>query len=707
MHLSKTNEQDKDLNKRVPSAVMHMLYLFLILLAFPVVALPQANAGFTEARTRLLSKLKMRNMDKSYSEIIDRFYFATCDSLINKKITIDERPIDVILTRLFDATNDNLKKRTLTSLRVPSVNNFFLLTIKNYKKQSILKLFREISISQSVILESAFDGTPLGDSITTFVGIREMISNPYFISTRLHQPRYATYRDTLLFYFANTAPEIFIQKLADNDSLFTSLVAKSRNMTVSAISQIKKDIHYDNILPFALAIAENRTSTELIKKLSLEPQKYYRAFVDEVIRIRTSQDAETRYFLKHPIIVLNKKFANKYFISEINMLHESPDKVRFKILDTLTTRELYFLITGGTGELYTSSLLFLYKEFIKGTVKTGLEKFLSDINYYQFDQFISNISGYGLVGDLVKHLEEGNTARILGKYLTSLSNRQLADNEIILNAMNMSDVLQAVRNHHTVRDMLLSDLATLEKANPNDILLGRMYKGFRDILLSKDDYKKDSTYDVLLVNRLQKNNSIVQVCFFYDDDDGRVSFDKSLATYEATLWDKKDIGNYVVLSSKAGNAMRIYMNKPLTKSGSDTTQDEMLRDISKEGYEVTSFIHRGHSYYLLQSIRKMTPSPQFVFLGSCGGYNEVLKVFQVNPDVNIISTRNIGSSLINDPLLQKINKDLVNNRNISWDEAWKEFNSMFQSKLTMDLFSSYIPPNKYTGVKFIRRVFNY
>ena len=110
---------------------------------------------------------------------------------------------------------------------------------------------------------------------------------------------------------------------------------------------------------------------------------------------------------------------------------------------------------------------------------------------------------------------------------------------------------------------------------------------------------------------------------------------------------------------------------------------------------------------MYQSLRKIQPGYQFVFLGSCGGYSEVLKVFRQNPDVNIIVTRNIGSKLINDPLLQRVNMDLVNNKDIKWDDVWEEFDAKFQAKLTKDLFSSYIPPNRYVGVKFIRKVFNF
>ncbi|MBK6636093.1 MAG: hypothetical protein IPG38_19080 [Chitinophagaceae bacterium] len=52
----------------------------------------------------------------------------------------------------------------------------------------------------------------------------------------------------------------------------------------------------------------------------------------------------------------------------------------------------------------------------------------------------------------------------------------------------------------------------------------RMYSGLKDIMQDKVKYESDITYDVLKVKRLQSNNSIVQACFFYDDDDGVTSF---------------------------------------------------------------------------------------------------------------------------------------------------------------------------------------
>ncbi|MFZ1453953.1 MAG: hypothetical protein WAT20_14705, partial [Ferruginibacter sp.] len=462
---------------------------------------------------------------------------------------------------------------------------------------------------------------------------------------------------------------------------------------------------------------ENRITEDSIKKLILVPHDYYHAFVDETIRLHTSPDAETRSFLKQPMAELNRKIANHYFIKAINDLHESPDNERFVSINALRVTDLYFLLVagrnelviGGSDALYTSSFLYVFKKFLQEADKEGPDKFFEDIAYYGFNEFISNISDYALVDELVNSLNEEKVALLFGKYLASLPNKQLTDHEIIIHAMTMAEVLYEIRHHQVIKHSLIAEIDKIQKQTwvQNTFMYQRMYGGLIDILHDKDEYSSDKSYDVLEVQRLQKQENMVQACFFYDDDDAVSSFTSSIATYNSKLWEKKDLGNFIVFNSRSGNNMQVYMNKPNTKQGCDSSQNEMLLCIAEEGYTVTSFIHRGHSYHLGQSLRKMTASGQFVFLGSCGGYSQVLKVFELNPDVNIIATRSVGSKLINDPLLHSINTELVNNRDINWNVLWKEFDAKFQTKQTKDLFSAYIPPNKYIGVKFIRKVFNY
>ena len=693
------------------------LLIFVCLFLVPFKSFSEDKNAYANQRAALLKTLKKTYIDKAYTQSIDNFYLITCDSLVKKKLKIDNRPIKDILTKLFEVSSTNIGTGDITTLGIPSLNNNFLTTLKTYKKGSITNLYMGINYVQSKIMASVFEGLFVADTIKDIVSLREMYYEPYFISSRIELPQYEPYRDTLLYALANVAPVILRKKIAENDTFYTTLINRSNKLAVKAVSQLKSDTYYDKLLPFSLAIYQNLTTADDVIKLTQVPQDYYHAFVEEAIRLYTDKDPEVNSFLTQPITELNKKFGNYYFIKQINDLHESPDATRFAVVNSLPAKELYFLMLAGSYDLvqegssalYTSSFLYLYKKFLKVNGKEGLNKFFDDIDYYQFDRFISNVSDYGLVADLVNNLNEDKVSQYLVKYLGNLPKKQLNDNEIILDAMTMAAILYEIRNHEGLKKNIIEQISRIEKQSDvqNQLIYQRIYQVYKDILMDKYKYETDNTYDVLQVKRLQRDNKIVQVSFFYDDEDAIASFNSSMTTYDAKIWEKKDQGNFIVYTSKAVNSMKVYMNKPNTKGGCDSAQNDMMQAIAREGYEVTSFIHRGHSYHLSESLKRMTPSNQFVFLGSCGGYKQVLKVFQLNPDANIISTRSVGSKLINDPLLEKINNDLVNNRDVKWDALWQEMGSKFQSKLTKDLFAGYTPPNKYIGIKFIRKVFNY
>jgi len=693
------------------------LIIWMFLFSVSCLAGDTDSTAYMKAKVSLLHKLQAKKFDKTFTQSINHFYMFSCDSLLKSKISIDNRPVSDILTRFFEISDEKLKTRAIHALRIPSLNSDFLLTLSIYKKVSIETVYLGLNISKTHILQAVFDGLPLGDSIKIFMGLRDMFHDPFYISSRIHLPEYAAYADTLLYLMSNGAPSILVNKLAKNDTFYTALVNKSNRKTVQAIVRIKPDEFFEETLPFAMALFENRITVEAIRQLLLKPTDYYHACVQEIIRLHLDKDAEKNAFLKQHLTVLNKKFANHYFIKSINDLHELPDNIRFEGIHTLPALDLYFilladnneLVLGGSAALYTSSFLYVYKKFLQEAGKEGLNKFFNDINYYQFEQFLSNIAEYALVDNLVDNLKEEKVAALLGDYITRLPGQNLTDNEIMLHAMTMAEVLVAIRHHDNIRKTLIDRIHDLQKRPRKRVspMYQRLYAGLIEILLDEKAFSCDDSFEVLSVKKLQRNNTMVQVCFYYDDEDASCSFNNSTAFYNTKIWDKKDLGNYIVFSSKTGNSMMIYMNKPNTDQGCDSSQNEMLHDIMVQGFEVTSFIHRGHSYHIPQSLRKITASAQFVFLGSCGGYSQVLTLFDLNPDVHIITARGVGSKLINDPLLESINLNLVNNKDIHWNTLWLELGNTFESKPEKDLFSSYIAPNKYIGACFIRKVFNY
>jgi len=119
--------------------------------------------------------------------------------------------------------------------------------------------------------------------------------------------------------------------------------------------------------------------------------------------------------------------------------------------------------------------------------------------------------------------------------------------------------------------------------------------------------------------------------------------------------------------------------------------------------EIWPIIHRGHSYHVSSTLKQIGPSGKIVILGSCGGYNNLSEVLKISNDAHIISSKQVGTKTINEPILQAINNTLLMGKNIDWLSMWKELTNKFQKDpVGKEKFDDYIPPYKNLGAIFIK-----
>lgn len=681
----------------------------VILLAWTLPIVAQEQVTYDSEKEKLYKRLTAREIGPVYAAEVDRFYNSTCDSLVKADVRIENEPIKSVLTKYFQACQIELNKQTVTALRMPNLNHSFLEFLASYKREPMANLFRYIGINRTRIFATTFRGTPAGDTLQSYVDIRECMYSPVLIPGRIGKPQFASFRDTMLHYLANTEPELYISELKSNP-LLQDLTIRTKNKTVKAVAALQNEESLVELLPFGLAIQEGRTTVEAVKKLIDKPAVYYSAFNKELLELHNSDDQQRRNYLTSFIEDLNHVLC-EYYVAPINELHEKPDNVRYRILNGISSTDLYFSILGGESMFYTSSFIHVFNQFLKQTEKEGLDKFFERTGYYHFGDFLTIVSGYGLINKLVTKMNEEKFAEVLMRYTKKHINTTLADKELILHGMSLAEVFDGVKTNTKLRDILMAKLDQVRENEPQyDVLLRRMYAGFKDVLADIDNSKLkevEKLYEVLPVERLKFKDTIVQVALFYDDVDGTASYGNFMQMFPESKWQKEDKGNYLIIRSKEGTPMLVFCNKPNTKVKDNNAQNEMLQAVADANLEITTFLHRGHSYHLYKSLRKLPPTAQLVYLGSCGGYNDVSKVFHANPDAHIISTRSIGSKYVNDPILNKINSEVLSDRNLEWNELWKGLETSFTNKSTKDLFASYIPPNKYIGIMFIREVFNF
>ena len=136
-------------------------------------------------------------------------------------------------------------------------------------------------------------------------------------------------------------------------------------------------------------------------------------------------------------------------------------------------------------------------------------------------------------------------------------------------------------------------------------------------------------------------------------------------------------------------------------------QDSLFIYLEQQSAEPSVLVHRGHSYHLSNTLKRLTPSVKLAVLGSCGGSNNAISIASISPDVQIIASKKTGTKSINDPLIDIINETLLDKRDLYWSTLWDTLAARFaKDESTLNLFNEYIPPGKNVSL-FVLKLFNH
>jgi|KBSMisStandDraft_5_1062788.scaffolds.fasta_scaffold439225_2 hypothetical protein len=79
---------------------------------------------------------------------------------------------------------------------------------------------------------------------------------------------------------------------------------------------------------------------------------------------------------------------------------------------------------------------------------------------------------------------------------------------------------------------------------------------------------------------------------------------------------------------------------------------------------------------------------------------------ELNSQVHIIASKQVGSIAVNDPLLRTLNDHLIAGRSIDLVSFWDELNERFKNDAnTLRLFGEYMPPYKNVS-SYVIRLYN-
>ncbi|MBU1151559.1 hypothetical protein KJ632_01880, partial [Patescibacteria group bacterium] len=193
---------------------------------------------------------------------------------------------------------------------------------------------------------------------------------------------------------------------------------------------------------------------------------------------------------------------------------------------------------------------------------------------------------------------------------------------------------------------------------------------------------------------VNKDNEVIQQYFFYNDGDGRESFDHMMSLYGA--WEKEDHESFMILKKVIGDISILkYVNKPQAE---DEGIDGIKKYLEDKDLSTIEIVHRGHSYHVRKTIERIPKSARIVFLGSCRGFSLIDNVIKKAPKAHIISTKATGLMTVNDPLLKLIDETIARGEGIEWDSLWEEAGKKLS---TNSEWKYYVNPAKNSSVQFI------
>jgi hypothetical protein len=412
--------------------------------------------------------------------------------------------------------------------------------------------------------------------------------------------------------------------------------------------------------------------------------------------------------------------AKQYFIREINALHDNPNpNIRFKRLEGLTAQELYYLAVLGEDEIYTSSYVSgVYPRIFQRMANPRGDSLIMSVNGDYFRKFIKMAAGYNTLNNFLGTMDKANAETMMKAFVIGLEKQRKAND--LEDAVDVADSYSSIMDKNKdlasfiLNEVKVGHTKNVQDNNKRGVVI---YNLLRILFESADTSKKidlsamlgiPSIYGKDYAGLVDDSGRVIQQVFFYGDEDkdGQNSFINFMAMFRGRSdWkiDEKK-ADWVTITSTKGKPVMIFANRPLygEDDPAEKAQNKLIEFMQERNLQPTILIHRGHSYHLKTTLSKLSPSGRIVVLGSCGGYNNLNDVLTICKDAHIISSKQVGTKTVNEPILQAINTNLLAGRNIDWISMWHDLSKKFTTGAAKEKFDDYIPPYKNLGAIFIK-----
>ncbi|MBM3445900.1 MAG: hypothetical protein FJX88_05155 [Bacteroidetes bacterium] len=511
-----------------------------------------------------------------------------------------------------------------------------------------------------------------------------------------------------------TAAQKYPSDFYNYASAMESPLRKSMLMVDDAMVQLLCRLSADSsgrlLYPFIHAIITKETSYDSLKQVSKDAKKFFSLLVATQIHYQSDLQSGNPPIEYGEIFKLLEKKAVEIFINEINALHDEPDAVRFKIIEGLTPEELYYLMVASEDIIYTSSFVGIFQKMMSSMNKRKSDELLISIHFDRFRKFIKMAADYNKLDDFVNAMRPDQAKRLMKDFVAGLEKD-----------MTLETAVDVVNGYSSISNASLKT-AILKEVEANILSLKfnldsegvALYETIQLLLKSDADsgksFSKQFALDppyFLMRDKLLSNGRIVEQLFFYGDKDGKLSFENFLTYYtKSKFWKIYRAEKWIEIKSLQGKPISVFANNPFDHADGEDRDTEAQTALSmylqEQQWEPSIVVHRGHSYHLPSTISQLPLSAKVVLLGSCGSYQHLSKVLDVCPDAQIISSREVGSLSVNDPILRTINEAIRTGQNLDWVGIWKHLQQQMRINNAKQRFENYVAPHKNLGLMLLK-----
>jgi hypothetical protein len=644
---------------------------------------------------------------------------------LNSKLATNNEKIRYLgyIENLLKGFRYGLKTKELNPVYAPMlVENFEKIMLGNIDGTSMAPNIDKVPYSVAKVLTEIFPENKGYRESKKVLYKKYATLNPEKILQTIEPYANEPFADSLIVISCKHNPTAIYSAAQAPDSKVGALIHRNKNSLVTAVVELSKTPNALLYFPFLDDILKGRKTIETIRKyvgdgeVGYDSVGYFKLLVRTEIEyfkrmVSPAKDTPIAMFGPNGLREVLKGKAIQHFVTPINTLHDLRDiNMRMKATDSLSAVDLYFMMVMSESEIYTSS----YKHsFFRMLQRMGAEprtdSLLLNVHFDYFKKFIKMAANYNKLDTFLKFMPKTASETLMRGFIANLDKTG-----------NLEDAVDVADSYSSINDVILqSTILSYVKENErlsiqNNNTRGKIIYGLlKSIFLSADSTNKidltnllgiPSIYEIENKELQDDSGRIVQQVYWYGDEDGKTFFPIFISSFSPKEWKIIPNKEWYEIRSLKGNVW-IYANRPLDNDANldDSAQIHLNDYLASNGLQPVVVVHRGHSYWLPRTIKRMSGNAKIVVLGSCGGYKNLNDIIEMNPESHIISTKEIGAGDINRPILNYLNQSFESGNKLVWKNMWSTLTKQFSTDPKVkESWDDYIPPYKNLGAIFLK-----